>query len=145
MANCYNDCIHSFVCQYVNHDEYPSVQQLKDHCRYSTIGTDVVPKREYDAVVSVVDNSTKEFLKLHDAYQDAKREAEEYKHNWQKIHDSYNADCLEHYNKGRQDAAREIFEELRQKRNELWNKGNYTMFECWCKAEEELEKKYMEV
>lgn len=106
---------------------------------------DVVLKREYDAVVSAVDNSTKEFLKLHDAYQDAKREVEEYKHNWQKIHDSYNTDCLEHYNKGRQDAAREIFEELRQKRNELWNKGNYTMFECWCKAEEELEKKYMEV
>lgn len=31
---------------------------------------DVVPKREYDAVVSAVDNSTKEFLKLHDAYQE---------------------------------------------------------------------------
>ena len=30
---------------------------------------DVVPKSEYDAVVSAVDNSTKEFLKLHDDYQ----------------------------------------------------------------------------
>lgn len=30
--------------------------------------------------------------------------------NWQKIHDSYTADCLEHYNKGKTDAAREIFE-----------------------------------
>lgn len=35
---------------------------------------DVVPKSEYDAVVSAVDNSTKEFLKLHDAYQNAKAE-----------------------------------------------------------------------
>lgn len=33
---------------------------------------DVVPKREYDAV----DNSTKEFLKLHDAYQEQKKEIE---------------------------------------------------------------------
>ena len=37
---------------------------------------DVVPKSEYDAVVSAVDNSTKEFLKLHDAYQNAKAEVE---------------------------------------------------------------------
>ena len=37
---------------------------------------DVVPKCEYDAVVSAVDNSTKEFLKLHDEYQNAKREIE---------------------------------------------------------------------
>jgi hypothetical protein len=41
-----------------------------------------------------------------------KSEVEDYKHNWQKIHDSYNEDCLEHYNKGRQDATREIFEEI---------------------------------
>ena len=40
---------------------------------------DVVPKREYDAVVSAVDNSTKEFLKLHDDYQEAKCELEELK------------------------------------------------------------------
>ena len=43
-----------------------------------------------------------------------KSEVEDYKHNWQKIHDSYNADCLEHYNKGQQDAAREIFEEIEE-------------------------------
>lgn len=35
---------------------------------------DVVPKSEYDAVVSAVDNSTKEFLKLHDTYQKQKSE-----------------------------------------------------------------------
>jgi len=40
---------------------------------------DVVPKSEYDAVVSAVDNSTKLFLKLHDDYQEAKRELEELK------------------------------------------------------------------
>ena len=34
---------------------------------------DVVPKCDYDAVVSAVDNSTKEFLKLHDDYQKAIR------------------------------------------------------------------------
>ena len=41
-----------------------------------------------------------------------KSEVEDYRHCWQKIHDSYNADCLEHYNKGRQEVAREIFEEI---------------------------------
>ena len=55
MANCYNDCIHSFVCQYVNHDEYPSVQQLKDDCRYCNIGTDVVPKSEVERLQEDVD------------------------------------------------------------------------------------------
>ena len=37
---------------------------------------DVVPKSEYDAVVSAIDNSTKEFLKLHDAYQNQKTEVD---------------------------------------------------------------------
>lgn len=32
--------------------------------------------------------------------------------NWQKIHDAYTEDCREHYNKGRSDVAREIFEEI---------------------------------
>lgn len=43
---------------------------------YSIPIADVVPRSEYDAVVSAVDNSTKEFLKLHDAYQNQKREFE---------------------------------------------------------------------
>ena len=37
---------------------------------------DVVPKSEYEAVVSAVDNSTQEFLKLHDVYQEQKAEIE---------------------------------------------------------------------
>ena len=45
---------------------------------------DVVPKSEYDEVLS----------------------------NWQKIHDSYTADCIEHYNKGCQKVAREIFDDI---------------------------------
>ena len=32
--------------------------------------------------------------------------------NWQKIHDAYDKDCIEHYNKGRSEVAREIFEEI---------------------------------
>lgn len=40
---------------------------------------DVVPKSEYDAVVSALDNSTKEFLKLHDDYQESKREIDKWK------------------------------------------------------------------
>ena len=87
---------------------------------------DVVPKSEVDrlkAVMKEMDEQRAYTINMLgeslepakaelEAYQNAKREVEEYKHNWQKIHDSYNADCLEHYNKGRQDAAREIFEEI---------------------------------
>ena len=42
----------------------------------------------------------------------SKSEYDEVLSNWQKIHDSYTADCIEHYNKGQQDAARKIFEEI---------------------------------
>lgn len=47
-------------------------------------------------------------------------------------------------NKSETEYAREIFEELKQKRKELWYSGKYTMFECWCKVEDELKKKYTE-
>lgn len=40
---------------------------------------DVVPKSEYDAVVSAVDNSTQQFLKLHDDYQEQKTECDKWK------------------------------------------------------------------
>lgn len=43
---------------------------------------DVVPKSEYDAVVSAVDNSTQQFLKLHDDYQEAKSEVEYWKQQY---------------------------------------------------------------
>ena len=102
MANCYNDCIHSFVCQYVNHDEYPSVQQLKDDCRYCNIGTDVVPKSEEGAEcptchgtgrIGTTDWLTKNISKE----QLAKEKAEA---------------IAEHELRIKQDYAREIFEEI---------------------------------
>ena len=37
---------------------------------------DTVPKSEYEAIVNALDNSTKEFLKLHDNYQNLKKELE---------------------------------------------------------------------
>ena len=75
---------------------------------------DVVPKSEYDAVVSAVDNSTKEFLKLHDEYQSANAEIERLKH----ILDCYalqygtvkeQQDVID---KANQEFASEIFEEI---------------------------------
>ena len=50
------------------------------HSIEETPTADVVPRSEYDAVVSAVDNSTKEFLKLHDEYQSANAEIERLKH-----------------------------------------------------------------
>ena len=75
---------------------------------------DVVPKSEYDAVVSAVDNSTKEFLKLHDDYQDAIHTVERLKN----ILDSYAfqygtvTDKQAIINHERVEVAREIFEEI---------------------------------
>lgn len=68
-------------------EEKDLIEWCKDECirqGYCMPTADVVPRSEYDGVLS----------------------------NWQKIHDGYTADCLEHYNKGRSDAAREIFEEI---------------------------------
>ena len=75
---------------------------------------DVVPKSEYDAVVSAVDNSTKEFLKLHDDYQDAIHMVERLKN----ILDSYAfqygtvTDKQAIINHERAEVAKEIFEEV---------------------------------
>ena len=67
--------------------------------------SDVVPKSEYDAVVSAVDNSTKEFLKLHDAYQNQKSD-------YDKLRSLITHKEEQAYNKGFEDAARELFEEI---------------------------------
>ena len=70
---------------------------------------DVVPKSEYDEVLA----------------------------NWQKLHDQYNSDCLECYNKGRADGVREIFEEIER---EIKNHGiTYAQRKI-----AELKKKYTE-
>ena len=93
------------MARYINEDEF--IAWVKEHwcaecqndnglrCRACWIDdaidiveeapeADVVPKSEYEEVLS----------------------------NWQKIHDSYDADCIEHYKYGRAEAAREIFEDI---------------------------------
>jgi hypothetical protein len=65
---------------------------------------DVVPKGEYDAVVSAVDNSTKDFLKLHDDYQKAKREVDRLKYNLKAV--------LEEIPETKRELASEIFAEI---------------------------------
>jgi hypothetical protein len=70
-----------------------------------------------------------------------REEAEDYRECWQKIHDSYNADCLESYNKGRQEVAREIFEEIEKvlENNEVY----YHQTDEMRKQFAELKKKYV--
>lgn len=89
---------------YVN-EENPltALNALINHI-YNLPTADVVPKSEYDAVVSAVDNSTKEFLKLHDDYQEAKSEVERLYYNLQAV--------LEERAETKQEIAREIFEEI---------------------------------
>lgn len=78
---------------------------------------DVVPKSEYDAVVSAVDNSTKEFLKLHDTYQEQKtevvnilddliKEAREIANRYEKsAKDINDCDCSKIEHEGRKNGA----------------------------------------
>ena len=79
---------------------------------------DVVPKSEYDAVVSAVDNSTQEFLKLHDDYQEAKREVEMLQ-GALKAEERHNELTMEMAKKAlanaKAEVAREIFEEIESK------------------------------
>lgn len=94
---------------------------------------DDIPLYKHSDIIAVLNNAP-----IADVV--PKSEVEDYKHNWQKIHDSYNADCLEHYNKGRQDAAREIFEEIE---NRAYGFGA-CFVEMTRTTFDELKKKYTE-
>lgn len=93
-----------------------SVEVLTKEVKYLPTA-DVVPKSDYDAVVSAVDNSTKEFLKLHDTYQEQKAEIE----RLNQILDSY---ALQYgtvtvkqavMDKAKAEVAREIFAEIEER------------------------------
>ena len=58
--------------------------------------------------------------------------------NWQKIHDAYDTDCIKHYNKGRSEVAREIFEEIDRMCIDTFGNFNHRVFA-------ELKKKYTEI
>ena len=90
---------------------------------------DVVPKSEYDWVVSAVDNSTKEFLKLHDDFQKVKREVDRLKYNLKAV--------LEEIPETKAEVAREIFEEIERMCIDTFGNFNHKVFA-------ELKKKYTE-
>ena len=76
---------------------------------------DVVPRNEYDAVVSALDNSTKEFLKLHDAYQKQKSEHEkaiEVIKETHRLAGEVKAEVPLLVKHTKEETAREIFEEI---------------------------------
>lgn len=76
---------------------------------------DVVPKSEYDEVLS----------------------------SWQKIHDSYDADCIEHYKYGRAEVAREVFKEI-EKHKQIIVEGVKPVYTLKERELEELKKKYIQ-
>ena len=101
---------------------------------------DVVPRSEYDAVVSAVDNSTKEFLKLHDEYQGANAEIERLKHilNCYALQYGTVTEQQRVIDKAKSEVAREIFEEI-----EKISKAPYGYI-CLSNDElAELKKKYV--
>ena len=112
---------------------------------------DVVPKSEYDWVVSAVDNSTNEFLKLHDDYQKQKVETDKWKqlfYDAKKLIDENSQRALkvtlEEIEKAKAEVAREIFAEIESKKMFLkdcvGNMGVVVLF----KDISELKKKYTE-
>ena len=143
------------MARYINEDEF--IAWVKEHwcadcqndnglrCRACWIDdaidiveeapeADVVPKSEYDAVVSAVDNSTNEFLRLHDEYQkqiekNSKLQSQMAKYQLE-LHHSKKA------------VAREIFKEFERlmENNEVWFGQTDEMREEFAK----LKKKYTE-
>ena len=141
MANCFNDCIHSFVCQYANHDEYPSAQQLKDDCRYCKFGIDVAPKSEVDRLVDKWIGSgeltpNEKTLRLIEALRDEAKRYERYYFNHE--YDKLIAEA-------KAEVAREIFDEIE---SELMVTIDPIFFDgmarIWVDDFCELKKKYTE-
>ena len=106
---------------------------------------DVAPKSDYDAVVSAVDNSTKEFLKLHDDYQDAIQMVERLKNMLDSYAFQYGTvtDKQAIINHERAEVAREIFEEIERLIKitafaDCWSEGGFKQDIA------ELKKKYTE-
>lgn len=105
------NCFHSYVCEQFNENKDDNNEKCHFFNDHYVPTADVVPKSEYDAVVSAVDNSTKEFLKLHDDYQEAICEVEKLREinsllteagqEWQK-----------RYNDAKAEVVREIFAEI---------------------------------
>ena len=84
-------------------------------------------------------------LRIVEQYQE---KLEDYKDCWYKIHDSYNADCRESYNIGRQEVAREIFEEIEKAldnsvETEHFKGTWFNLHKCMLRIAE-LKKKYTE-
>lgn len=96
---------------------------------------DVVPKSEYDAVVSAIDNSTKEFLKLHDDYQEAKREIDKWMGRCRDWHE-----VAEEKSK----LVSEIFEEIENNYADFLFDGYRNIVVLTEKDFAELKKKYTE-
>lgn len=77
MARYYEEiALIEFVKKYTPHINGETTMECVERAIRNAPTAEVVPKSEYDAVVSALDNSTQEFLKLHDDYQEAKREVE---------------------------------------------------------------------
>ena len=53
-----------------------------------------------------------------------------------------NPNCVHYIPTAEQEVVTDIFENIHRKRTEYWNTGKYSMFECWCKAEEAVKKEY---
>ena len=105
---------------------------------------DVVPKSEYERVATELERVEELYFRQKTLLQNAKSEYGEVLENWQKIHDSYTTDCIDHYNKGRQEVAREIFEEIETQLNEFNGSWADTVINTQYLIAE-LKKKYTEV
>lgn len=108
---------------------------------------DVVPKSEYDAVVSAVDNSTKEFLKLHDDYQKAKSEVEKLVQDGTRLVQENEA--LKDNNEHLAVILEETKAEVGKLQNELviWKQNRFNLFqrlECYEMARQNVAREIFE-
>lgn len=85
---------------------------------------DVVPKSEYDAVVTALDNTTKEFLKLHDVYQEQQAKVKRLEHILESYSLQYGTvrDKYTIIKRERIEEAKEIFGDLKSNIWQYYNK-----------------------
>ena len=119
-------------------DEYIKLEDALDAVLFGLVGTGY-QSRAIEAIRGV---STADVV--------PREELEGYKHNWQKLHDSYTADCAEYYSKGWRDGVMTMLQKIAISCADIpattesldFEIGYYTAMNVVLNALNELKKKY---
>ena len=143
MVTC-NDCIHRCVCPIADGCEYADEQHIHDDCEYFAPTADVVPKSEVDTLNKQLDELAEEHSDLIVEKDQLFDEVVRLQAEVDRLQKHNTNVAFKHYDDGRKDVAREIFEEI-EKILPTNMTVNGTFYRIYLKdAIAELKKKYTE-